>query len=287
MAEFRTVRMSFWHDPFIEELDTKAKLLYLYLFTSQYTNNLGVLEVTRKKIAYETGLSVSEVDKCLESFSSQGKIVADEKENIIFLCNFIKHQTSTSPKILEGLQKISPSIPSPIIAKAICIRYPQVYGVNKDASDTISIPYADGTHTLSIPSGEIGSWNREVGIGNCEEGGASAPPPCPHKKIVALYHEALPEHQRVEMLNEKRKGLMNARWGEVGERLRAKEQDDSDTSRLAWLRHFFSVAAKSDFLTGKKAFPDGGVYMVDFDKLMSPSGFVGVVEGKYNNREGA
>lgn len=221
------------------------------------------------------------MDKYIESFSSQGKLVADEKENIIFLCNFIRHQTSTSPKILEGLQKIAPSIPSPVIAKALCIRYPQVYGADKEASDTVSIPYADGIHTLSIPSGEIGSWNREVGIVNCEEGGSEAPPPCPHKKIVALYHEALPEHQRVEMLNDKRKGLMNARWKEVGERLRTKDKPDGAEERLAYLKHYFSVASQKEIFTGKKAFSDGGVYMVNFDKLMSPDCFVGIIEGKY------
>lgn len=158
MAEYRTVRMAFWHDPYIEGLDAKAKLLYLYLFTCPYANNLGIVEVSRRKIAYETALSQNDIDKCLDDFQRAGKAVCDPGHNLIFLTNFIKHQTSTSPKLLEGLVRLAPSISSPVIAKALCIGYPEVYGVSKDTGDTLCIPYADGMHTLHIPSGEIGSW---------------------------------------------------------------------------------------------------------------------------------
>ncbi len=178
MAEYRTVRMAFWHDPYIEELPAQAKLLYLYMFTCTYTSNLGVLEATRRKIAYETGISLPEVDKYINMFASHGKLVADEKMNLIFLCNFIKHQTSTSPKLLEGLQRIAPLVSSPIIAQAICIRYPQVYGLNKhdfDTFDTLHIPYANGMHSLCIASQEIGNWKLEEGSWKLEEGNDAAP----------------------------------------------------------------------------------------------------------------
>ena len=170
MAEYRTVRIGFWHDPYIEELEAKAKLLYIYLFTGPYANNLGVVEATRRKISYETALTVQDVDKYLSLFEADGKVVCDGEHNLIFLTNFIRHQSSTSPKILDGLRKLAPAISSPIIAKALCVRYPDVYEVNKDEGDTVSIPYANGIHTLCIPSGEIGSWKVEDGKGKLEDG---------------------------------------------------------------------------------------------------------------------
>ena len=175
MAEYRTVRMAFWHDPYIEELDAKAKLLYLYLFTCPYANNLGIVEATRRKVAYETALSQAEVDKYLEAFEAAGKIVCDSDHNLVFLTNFIRHQSSTSPKILDGLRKLAPSISSPVIAKALCVRYPDVYDVDKESSDTVSIPYANGINTLCIPSGEIGSWKGEDGKGKMERGSGKVP----------------------------------------------------------------------------------------------------------------
>jgi hypothetical protein len=185
MAEYRTVRMSFWHDPFIEELDAKAKLLYLYLFTCPYANNLGIVEATRRKIAYETSMTSAEVDRYLEVLQTAGKVVCDPEHNLIFLVNFIRHQTTTSPKMIDGLAKLTVSIPSPVIAKALCIRYPMVYGFEGYPIDTVSIPYANGMDTVTIPSAEFGSWKREVGKGKMEEGRGkrTRPPDTPPEKI--------------------------------------------------------------------------------------------------------
>lgn len=110
---------------------------------------------------------------------------------------------------------------------------------------------------------------------------------CPYTAIVAMYHEAFPEHPRVALLNAKRKKAIKARWADAGERLRKLRRDDSASGRLDYFRRLFSKAGQSDFLTGKKAFRDGSVYRVDFDKLMSPGGFIGVIEGKYDNRHEA
>ena len=114
-----------------------------------------------------------------------------------------------------------------------------------------------------------------------------AAPPCPHADIVALYHEVLPDHRRVAVLSARRRGALKARWADVGRRLRERGRPDGRAERLAWLRRFFETAAASDFLTGRLPGRDGRTYLVDFDKLMSPAGFVGVIEGKYRNREPA
>ena len=91
MAEYRTIRMSFWNDPYIEELEPKVKLLYIYLFTSPYTNNIGVLEATRRKISFETGLSTQEVDKGLEKLEHAGKVV-----NFLVIHFVMGHQNNNS-----------------------------------------------------------------------------------------------------------------------------------------------------------------------------------------------
>ena len=220
MAEYRTVRMAFWHDPFIEELDAKAKLLYLYLFTCPYANNLGIVETTRKKISFETSLSIAEIDKHLEDFEANGKVVCDKGRNLIFITRFIKHQTSTSDLLVKSLKKIVPSIASPIIAKALCIRYPHLYDIELDSMDTVSIPYADGSNTLDIPSAEFGSWKLEVGSVKGEEGAGPKPPACPHTKIRDMYHETLPMLPRTVTWDDSRQKHLKARWCETWDRLR-------------------------------------------------------------------
>lgn len=120
-----------------------------------------------------------------------------------------------------------------------------------------------------------------------EPGRDSPASSCPCEKIRDMYHAAFPEHPRVALLNAKRRGAIKARWSDAGKRLRELKRPDSAAERLAYFQRLFKRAAMSDFLTGKKAFRDGSVYRVDFDKLMSPGGFMGVIEGKYDNRQEA
>lgn len=138
---------------------------------------------------------------------------------------------------------------------------------------------------ISTPDGVVVDAEAADASQPGEKRQAHASPACPYDAIVGLYHEAFPEHPRVAIVNAKRKGAMKARWTEAGERLRMLNRDTSAAERLDYFRRLFAKASRSDFLTGKKAFRDGTVYRVDFDKLMSPSGFMGVIEGKYDNRE--
>ena len=106
MATYRTIRMSFWNDPAIESLPPADKLLYLYLFTCPHANNLGVLSVSLRKMAFETGLSEDAIRRGLAAFESSGRIVRDGGH--VWVCGFIRHQCSTSPKILTSLRGAAP-----------------------------------------------------------------------------------------------------------------------------------------------------------------------------------
>lgn len=116
------------------------------------------------------------------------------------------------------------------------------------------------------------------------ESHAGKRPACPVKEIVAMYHDILPEHPRVEIINAQRRGAINARWADIGNRLKEKGSEDSREARLEYMKHVFLKASRSSFLTGRVVGRDGKTYMVTLDKLMSPSGFIGVIEGRYNDR---
>lgn len=153
MAEYRTIKMSFWNDPYVEELSASGKLLYMYLFTCPYTNNLGILEVSAKRIAYETGIDTAEVQELFSTMERDGKIVTDG--TLTWIVKFVKHQASTSPKLLQSLKGILCKINSEKIRKAVCMEYPHIFehGDTPSApSDTHSEPYSNGTDTVSIPS---------------------------------------------------------------------------------------------------------------------------------------
>jgi len=145
MAEYRTMRVSFWDDPYIESLQPLDKLLYIYLFTNPHVNNLGILDISHKKIAFETGLDVGGVASGLSLMENDKKVVVDG--SFIFTVNFIKHQTNTSPKILLSLKRQFEAVERLKIKKELCKRYPQIFG----ELDTVSIP----SNTVSIPCQEL------------------------------------------------------------------------------------------------------------------------------------
>ena len=180
--------MAFWQDPFVEELEAEEKLLYLYLITCPHTNNLGVLEISRKRISFESGLTLNTVQKGLDRLRDAGKVMIDG--NFILLTRFIKNQTTTSPKIVESLRGMLESVPSTTIRHEICLRYPHLFegcdlppipsakGIDtvpaqcESTGDTVSIPYAEGIDTVSIPSRarEDGSWKMEEESRKLEKG---------------------------------------------------------------------------------------------------------------------
>lgn len=171
MAEYRTVRMNFWNDPYIESLTPNQKLLYLYLFTCPHTNNLGLIEISEKKIVFESGISIRDVAEALARFESDGKLIRDGLK--IWLTNFIKHQTTTSEKLIAGLQKLIPNIESPKICHAVCIRYPHVFEGLGYRMDTLSIPPAEGEGERED---ELELEREGEGEGSPEPKPASVPP---------------------------------------------------------------------------------------------------------------
>lgn len=116
------------------------------------------------------------------------------------------------------------------------------------------------------------------------EGHAGKRPACPVKEIVDMYHDILPEHPRVEIINAQRRGAINARWADIGTRLKTTGREDSREARLEYMAQVFRRASRSSFLTGKAVCRDGKTYMATFDMLMRPNGFAGVIEGKYDDR---
>src|SRR5690606_21775271 len=88
--KLRSLNTKFWEDPWIETLNPKEKLLFLYLLTNTKTNMLGIYELSSKKISFETGLTEDEIINGFKGFERVGK--AYYKNNYVILVNFLKNQ---------------------------------------------------------------------------------------------------------------------------------------------------------------------------------------------------
>lgn len=110
MAKYRQIHISFWQDPFIEELEPLQKYFYLYLMTNSKTTQCGCFEISNKLIKYETGLSQEEIKEYIELFTDNKKIVYSPDTNEFLILNWLKHNSFKSPKVKSCIQKEIESI---------------------------------------------------------------------------------------------------------------------------------------------------------------------------------
>ena len=249
-----------------------------------------------------TGLDAEAVELAADWDGEEGAFVAellalrllDEDDSVFSIHDWEEHQAYASKseersnkarKAAEARWSKAQEMPEKSASNAHSMLGNATSIQEHDVSNAPETRSQKPVFNISTPDGVVVDAEAADASHPGEKRQTHASPACPYDAIVGLYHEAFPEHPRVAIVNAKRKGAMKARWTEAGERLRMLNRDTSAAERLDYFRRLFARASRSDFLTGKKAFRDGTVYRVDFDKLMSPSGFMGVIEGKYDNRE--
>lgn len=327
MAEYRTIRMAFWNDPFVEELEAGEKLLYLYLFTCPHTDNLGILEVSRRKIAFETGLDVETVNAGLQKLEKAGKIVTDA--TFILLTRFIRHQTTTSPKIAQALKGMLAGVSSAKLRHALYSGYPSIFGGlsqsgyhtdtisigYQDHTDTVSIPYRDHIDTVGIPPAEEEEEREEEDnstLTSFECLSESAPLPDapasePEEKNPRIDLDRPDPHTRpgeipcphrriIEVYEAILPELPRVRvWrtqqaADLRARWREKLREgkfSDEESGVDYFRRFFGYVRRSEFLMGRRSGRDGRTFRNCLAWMVKAKNFDGIVDGKYHDQEAA
>ncbi len=117
------------------------------------------------------------------------------------------------------------------------------------------------------PNGDSSSAGGEPGSS------ARGIPGCPHEKIIALYHQHLPQNPKVREWPEHRRRLLASRW-----------REDPDRQSLKFWKEFFEFVADSPFLTGKvpPRTPGGVPFIASLEWLIRPTNFVKVIEENYH-----
>jgi len=99
MATFRKVHVSFWSDPFTQELTPEQKYFFLYLITNEKSSQCGIYEITKRHICYDTGYNIDTVSKLLNFFISCDKIKYNFDTSEVAIKNWLKYNDNSSPKV--------------------------------------------------------------------------------------------------------------------------------------------------------------------------------------------
>lgn len=131
MADYRSVKCAMWaQDEWFMDLDTDAKLLWVYLFTNAHTSVAGIYKLPLRTMTFETGIDTERLREILRQFANDGK--AFYEEGVIWVVKMREHQSTTSSKVDKRIQLDVAAIPDSPLRKKYLARY---------STDTVSIPY--------------------------------------------------------------------------------------------------------------------------------------------------
>lgn len=107
MAIFRQVHTSFWNDVKVQEDFTpEDKYFFLYLLTNPQTKQIGVYQITKKQMAFETGYSHETVKALMQRFEDYHKLIKyDDETRELVIFNWGKYNLKRAGKPVEDLIK--------------------------------------------------------------------------------------------------------------------------------------------------------------------------------------
>lgn len=265
MARARNIKPGFFTNDRLVELSFETRLLFIGLWT--LADREGRLEDRPKKIKMELFPADSiEVDEKLSELEKSGFIrrytVKDLK--CIQVVNWSKHQAphhteraSTVPAMDEhgsltvnSREDLRGNPPDSLIPDSLI---PEVDMAK--TGDAVLSPQSQPADANGVQTSLLASE-------------------CPHRDIVALYHEILPSACQVRDWTPARSIALRTRW-----------REDAKRQNLDWWRRFFTYVSESDFLMGRTSSPGRKPFLLDIDWLLKSANFVKVREGKYHEQE--
>lgn len=136
MAGYRQFHTKFWKDEWTIDLDPLERYLFIYLFSNDLSSISGIYRIPLRVIANETGLEIDFVQKCLDKFEKQKKILY--RDNTVWVVNMEKYHSNASPLTQTRVNKDIDTIPDNVVKQAyICHKSTGIF-----CTDTVSIQYA-------------------------------------------------------------------------------------------------------------------------------------------------
>lgn len=95
-----------WKDSWFRKLSTKAKNLFIFLWTNDHKNLACIYEIDIETICFYTGLTKKDVKDTLSILYP--KVKYDFENEVVWVVNFVRHQfmrtENISPKIITGIK---------------------------------------------------------------------------------------------------------------------------------------------------------------------------------------
>lgn len=302
MREYGQIQSSYWNHPDILSRSTEGKLLGAYLMTGPHANGIGCYRLPFGYVEADLQWSPETVAKAFAELSEIGFSLYCEKSQFVFMPNFLKFNPISNGNVAKNREKEFRSVPRNTSF------YPQLAQALLDHGNHFKDPFTTLLQTLSqgfdkgfgegftkqdptrpdpkVTSSPIGD---EVSTADAADpavndesmDGSEKIPPCPHRKIVELYHRILPEAPAIRELDDDLQKNIRARW-------RTKTANGDPRWTLAWWETFFTYIHEScPFLYGQEHDDRKPPFNPGLRWMVKPRNFAKIVEKHYDSRRRA
>lgn len=287
MSKLRSINTSFWSDPWIETLEPKEKLLFIYLFTNSKTNMLGIYESSARKISFESGVDLNEVESIFDKFQLAGKIKIIG--HYVILTNYMKHQ-NYNPNMKKSAVDTYNSLPINLKVRGLSVcrdnasegfeRLSKAYGtvskieVEYESEEELELEEESKAENNKPETSEKEDFSGEFNLDDTNK-----PLKEKERKKVALKKESINYQEVVEFFNNTCTQLPNVQ--KLTEKRKKAIRNRIKEYEATKVGEVLIAVSKSSFLNGNSSMG----WKANFDWIMKPENFIKILEGQYKNKE--
>ena len=141
MAGYRQIHTQIWKDDWFIELSPDEKLLFIYLFSNESSNLVGLYKISTRVIANETGLNTDFIMAALKAFEDNHRVVY--RDGIIWIVHMWRYHNNASPKVQSRIRSDLELIPDAPIKR--WYQFYQDTGTFNTSEELIQYPYSIDT----------------------------------------------------------------------------------------------------------------------------------------------
>ena len=133
MASYRQIHTKIWKDGWFLDLAPAEKLLFVYLFSNDRVNLLGLYDLPIKVICFETQMEQGTVEAGLARLEADGKVIY--RDGWIWVKNLLRYNATNkdSPKIQAHIERTIEELPDIPLKGDMIAHYapsiPYLYGM--------------------------------------------------------------------------------------------------------------------------------------------------------------
>lgn len=144
MRDYGKIHTGFWASDTMLGLESDARLLAIYLMTSQHTTMLGAFRLPDAYACEDLGWDSQRFQNGLETLTKAGFVKYDRGTKVVWIVKFVKWNRPDNPNQQKSIAKLAQALPDALAFKDEIL-------ASAGVSETVSKPLGNSPVPASVP----------------------------------------------------------------------------------------------------------------------------------------